>query len=109
MNNAFQGMTTEQVQQFLRENQFELFRQLETGEWVGVMRLAFTWSVCMDIGPISPFIYRWCFQDIAEALYFYEHAKEFDEIPTKINSLKGHRYAREPRIVMYDEKGFARW
>ena len=108
-NDPFQDWSKEEVESFLTKNRFEMFRQLETGEWIGLLRLAFTMSVCMDISPDTPYSYRWCFQDANEALYFYENAKEFDEVPTRIDSLKGHRYKREPLMVLYDKLGFARW
>lgn len=106
---AFAGMTAKEIEDFMQLNRFECYRRLETGEWIGMLRLAFTMSVCMDITRDTPFAYRWCFQDPSEALYFFENAKEFDEIPTKIASLKGHRYKRAPLLVLHDELGFPRW
>ena len=109
--NSFDGWTEEQVHSFLRENNFLAFRQLPNGEWIGMMRLMFTMSVCMDITPMSPYAYRWCFEDPMEAIGFYENATEFDEVPApeKRKSLKGHRYARKPLLVENDERGFPKW
>jgi hypothetical protein len=106
---TFDEWSKEEVSSFLTENQFIVFRQLETGEWIGLMRLAFTMSVCMDITPMSPFAYRWCFADTKEALFFYENAKEFDEVPTLRATLKGHRYTKAPLLIEYDELGFQKW
>lgn len=105
----FPGMTKEEIDQYLRENQFMMWRQLESGEYIGILPLMFTFSVCMQIERISPYAYRWCFQDFAEALHFYETAKEFDEVPTVRTSLKGHRYRHAPLLIEKDERGFDKW
>lgn len=107
---SFEDWTNDEVHAFLLENNFTAFRQLETGEWIGVMRLMFTMSVCMDITPLSPYAYRWCFADAQEAILFFAEAKEFDEVPSVRTSLKGHRYGgREPLLVEHDERGFPKW
>lgn len=100
----------EQIVKYLVEdNHFLAVRKLKSGEWIGLLKLAFTLSVCMEIQEISCFTYRWCFEDPDEAIHFFVNAKEFDEVPTKRTSLRGHRYARAPLLTEYDERGFAKW
>lgn len=109
---SFEGWTKEEVESFMLSNGFITYRQLETGEWIGILPLMFTTSVCMDVTPISAFAYRWCFADAQEAIEFFKSAVEYDEIPApeKRTSLKGHRYGRKgPLLVEYDERGFAKW
>lgn len=85
-------MNNDEFEKFCLENGFSEVRKLESGEWVGLMRLMFTLSVCTGIEEITPFKYRWCFADPSEAKEFYNAIIEYDEIPTKRISLKGHRY-----------------
>jgi porphobilinogen deaminase len=49
-----QNMTTEEMRDFLLQNNFMRVRQLEDGSWIGTMKLMFTTSVCMDIDELSP-------------------------------------------------------
>lgn len=109
MIHAFEGMTKEQIDQFFKENLFIAWRQLPGGEWIALFPLMFTLSVCMDVTYSSPYAYRWCFEDPAEAWYFFENATEYDEVPTKRESLRGHRYRTTPKLLEFDERGFARW
>lgn len=94
---------------WLVEQNFTDTRQLEDGTWVGIYRLAYTWSVCSDITYGSYFAYRWCFKDYNEAKYFVDNIKDFDEIPTRRESLKGHRWSDNPRIRITDELGLQKW
>lgn len=105
----FDRLPPEQIREFLLEQGFLRVRQLEDGSWIGVLRLVFTTSVCMDIDEFSPFRYRWCFADPAEANHFFETAVDYDEVPTKHDSLKGHRYRGEPLLREKDEFGFDKW
>lgn len=84
-------------------------RQLDDGDWVGITKLAFTYAVCCGITEINPFTYRWCFESLEEAEFFFNTMKDFDEVPTKIDTLKGHRYLDAPRLVLYDQLGYPRW
>lgn len=104
-----QNMTTEEMRDFLLQNNFMRVRQLEDGSWIGTMKLMFTTSVCMDIDELSPFRYRWCFADPEEANHFFDTAVDFDEVPTRRTSLKGHRYRGEPLLREKDEFGFDKW
>lgn len=106
---TFEEWTDEEVDKFLTENTFTAWRRLETGEVIGILKLMFTTSVCMDVTPINPYAYRWCFEDPREAVVFFSTAKEFDEVPTHRNSLKGHRYRTKPLLVENDERGFPKW
>mgnify|MGYP006961050029 CR=1 FL=1 len=110
-NPQFRGMSDEQVETYLIEEcDFIKVRKLESGEWIGILKLMFTTSVCMDIDYMTPYVYRWCFENKEEAEFFFENAKEYDEVPVKRESLKGHRYNRdEPLLVEYDEHGFKKW
>lgn len=109
-NVQFRGMSDEQVEKYLiNECNFIKVRKLQTGEWIGIFKLIFTTSVCMDIDYFTPYAYRWCFEDKEEAELFFENAKEYDEIPKKRDSLKGHRYNSKPLLIEYDELGFKKW
>lgn len=104
----FDGWSDEQVEDFLKTHLYEYPRKLSDGSWCGLSKLMFTWSVCMDIDEFSPFKYRWCFEDFAEAMYFLQTAEDFDEVPERRESLKGHRYKTAPLLVLHDERGFPR-
>lgn len=94
---------------WLELQQFTNIRKLADGSWVGIYKLAYTWSVCTDITYGSQYGYRWCFKDYNEALYFVENMQDFDEIPTRRESLKGHRWSDNPRIRITDELGLQKW
>lgn len=106
---SFNDWTDEEVQNFLIQNEFTCFRKLNTGEWIGILPLMFTYSVCMDITPLRTFTYRWCFALHSEAQFFFRNAKEFDEVPSERSSLKGHRYITSPLYLEYDELGYPKW
>lgn len=105
----FDHWSDEDVIARLAEEKFEQPRKLKDGSWVALYRLAYTWSVCCDITQHSPYAYRWCFKDEQEARYFLETMEEFDDIPVKRESLKGHRYNEEPRLYAFDQFGLSRW
>ncbi|HGV4939764.1 TPA: hypothetical protein ACNHBH_002515 [Klebsiella pneumoniae] len=106
---SFKRMTPEEMHEYLLQQGFLRVRQLADDSWIGVLKLAFTTSVCMDIDEVSPFRYRWCFSDPSEAHHFFETAVDYDEVPTKRDSLKGHRYRGEPLLREKDEFGFNKW
>lgn len=99
----------EEIEQFLLKEGYLACRKLDDGEWIALLPLAFTLSVCCGPDFINAYQYRWCFKDHEEAVHFFKTCKEVDEIPTRRESLKGHRYARAPLLVEYDEFGHARW
>lgn len=84
-------------------------RQLEDGEWVAIMPLMFTMSVCSGVTETQGYKYRWCFADAEEAYQFLAEMKSFDDIPTKRESLKGHRYLHKPLLEEKDALGFHKW
>ncbi|HCU0313187.1 TPA: hypothetical protein OUE34_005267 [Klebsiella pneumoniae] len=88
-----------EVENFLFGQGFIKVRKIDDGSWIGILPLAYTTSVCMDIEEITPFRYRWCFANPVEALYLFDTATEFYEIPKKRSSLKGHRYRVAPLLV----------
>ena len=107
---AWPGMTSAQVLKYLEDNFYVNPRQLDDGSWVAIFPLATTWSVCTDITRESPYAYRWCFTDLKEAEYFLDTIKEFDEIPTHRDSLRGHRFEGGfARVLQYDKDGFRKW
>lgn len=106
---TFDHLSDKEVIAFLKENRFSHMRKLPGGEWCALMRLAYTWSVCMDITPYTAFRYRWCFEDIGEALYFLSTAEDYDEVPTLKETLKGHRYRDAPLYREQDALGFEKW
>ena len=57
-----------------------------------------------------PYAYRWCFTDRSEAMYFLDTIEEFDEIPTRTQSLRGHRFdCGFARVIHYDKDGYRKW
>ena len=103
-------MNDEQVMDFLIKNCYEHPRKLADGSWVALYMLATTWSVCTDITKESPYAYRWCFTDKNDAMYFLDTIEEFDEIPTRTQSLRGHRFdGGFARVIHYDKDGFRKW
>lgn len=108
-NPSFPNMSDEEVADFLSSQGCQDFRKLPDGEWIALMPLAFTLSICCAPDECSAFKYRWCFEDPAEAHYFFENCQEFDEIPVRRTSLKGHRYLDKPLYVEYDQFGHAKW
>lgn len=106
----FNNRSDEEVIEFLLSQNYINPRKLADGSWVALYRLAYTLSVCTDITPMSPYAYRWCFSDPEEAKYFLDTITEFDEIPVRRESLKGHRFHHEyGRMVKYDQLGFKQW
>lgn len=99
----------EAFREFLKEQGFTHVRRLEGGEYVGLLQLITTMSVCCDITYDRTFSYRWCFKDPAEASFFLINLTEYDEVPSLRESLVGHRYTTKPRIMLYDELGLPRW
>lgn len=106
---TFDDWTDKEIDDYLKLNGFKVWRKLETGEVIGILELMFTTSVCMDVTPITPYAYRWCFADSREADIFFSTAVEFDEVPKIRTSLKGHRYTKAPLLVENDERGFPKW
>lgn len=106
---AFDGLNDDVVVDILLGHGFKKVRKIKDGSWIGILPLAFTTSVCMDIEEINPFRYRWCFSDPSEANHFFDTADDYDEVPIKRNSLKGHRYRGEPLLREQDEFGFDKW
>lgn len=102
-------MSDDEIIAYLEDLGYEHIRKLEDGEWVLIMPLLFTVSVCCGVGKTTSYKYRWCFKDPKEARYFFKNCKTYDEIPTKRSSLKGHRYFDEPRLIEYDKNGFPLW
>ena len=84
-------------------------RKLPDGEWAVLVRLAFTTAVALGADYTAAYKYRWCFEDASEARYFFDTVQEFDEIPKRRVSLKGHRYLDNPLLVQKDELGFDKW
>lgn len=111
----FPGMPDTDVEAFLLDPDqcnFVKVRKLEDGEWIGIYRLAYTWSVCCGIGEITSYKYRWCFEQREQAEYMFANMVDFDEEPSEQHrsSLVGHRYgSRGPRLVLHDKNGFPRW
>lgn len=108
---TFDGRDENWIADFLTANGFIKFKKIEDGTWVGMLKLAFTMSICTDITPVTAFRYRWCFQDPQEAELFFNSIKEYDEVPTVKTSLVGHRYspATGPLYVENDAIGIPKW
>lgn len=109
-NPGFKNWSDEQVEQYLLNQGFLACRKLKDGDWIGVMPLMFTTSVCCGMAYISAFQYRWCFQDPNEAWLFFNTCSEVDEVPEHRSSLRGHRYPSSgPLHMEYDELGLKKW
>lgn len=112
-NQEFLNMTDDQVIDYIVSKNppidKTMVRKLADGEWIMLYPLMFTLSVCCGVGKINQFKYRWCFENPEEAIYFFNTCENFDDIPTKRESLKGHRYLKTPRLVEYDELGYPKW
>lgn len=109
-NLAYPGMNDNQVKDFLLRNYYQHPRKLADGSWVALFPLATTWSICTDITKESPYAYRWCFTDFNEAMYFLDTIEEFDEIPKRTQSLRGHRFdGGYARVIHYGKDGFRKW
>lgn len=106
---TFEDWPEEKVLAFMKENHFQLPRKLAGGEWCALLRLAFTWSICTDVTPYTPFKYRWCFEDKDEALYFLKTMEDYDEVPVRKTSLRGHRYKTAPLYREQDQFGYDKW
>lgn len=106
---CFDEWEDEDVIKHLHSEMFIKPRKLADGSWVAISRLTTTWSVCCDITRMTPYAYRWCFLDLAEAEYFLENIQEFDEIPERRSSLTGHRFSRYARLAAFDHLGLKRW
>lgn len=109
LKDNFDGYTDEEVAEFLKSQGYEMFRKLPNGEWVMLVKLAFTFAVCVGVSPSTTYKYRWCFENWAEALLFYSTVKDVKEVPIHRESLRGHRYCDSPRLFVFDELGFCKW
>lgn len=108
--NDLYNVNEDDFKAFLAKEGYTVFKKLPDGEWVAIMPLAFSTSVCCGIDYISPFKYRWCFKKPSDAVDFYNELKEFDEIPDNQEGLVGHRYgALGPRLILKDAYGNNRW
>lgn len=107
---SFENMTRIEIDDFFKENSFIIWRKLDDGEYIALQRLMFTMSVCMGVELTLAYKYRWCFEDPAEAVQFFNQAKQYDDIPEQRESLKGHRYlSKKPLLVVLDELGLPKW
>lgn len=104
------GMSHEQFISFLKNQGYMSIKQLEDGEWVALLPMMFSLSVCCGISALTAFKYRWCFKNPDDAKEFYASMVEFDDIPTKTDSLVGHRYSNNaPLLRMKNEQGLDKW
>lgn len=108
-----EGTTDEQVLEFFDSNGLEstMSKKLKEGDWVCILPLAFSTSVCVGVTQTECFTYRWCFNDVQTAIDFFLEIQELDEIPTdkQKEHLVGHRYVRKPLYMAYDAYGFQKW
>lgn len=113
MSNLSESISTNpkdpEFKNFLLDQGFLSPRRLDDGEWVAMLPLMFTMSVCCGIGEHHTYRYRWCFGDREEAELFLAELVDFDDIPTKKDSLKGHRYLTTPRYMETDQLGINKW
>ena len=105
----FSESTDEEIIAWLKRQNYIGPRKLDDGTWVAINKLMYTWSVCVDMDEVTAYRYRWCFEDINEARHFLATIKEFDEVPVRRNSLKGHRYSGVPLLEEHWPNGRAKW
>lgn len=105
----FDDWPEEKVLAFMADNRILSPRKLADGTWAGICELMYTTSVCMDVTPLKAFAYRWCFEYPAEAFHFLATAQDFDEVPARKTSLKGHRYITQPLYMEQDALGLNKW
>lgn len=105
-SDPFNDWDPAQIKAFFKAAEFPDYRQLESGEWVGVCQLLFTWAVCTGIDYDYPFTYRWCFSSNKDALEFFHALKTVEEVPTNLKTLKGHRFTRRPLLVQDVQGGW---
>lgn len=98
-----------EMREFLSSQGYERFRKLPDGEWILIVPLFYSLSVCCGCDKSTMFKYRWCFGDPAEALAFFESCENYDDIPNQKDSLVGHRYDNQPLLMLYDQYGLPRW
>ena len=106
---TFEGWTDEEIQTFMDEQRLQHWRKLPDGEVVCLQPLMFTLSVCCGVTPHTMYKYRWCFEDPKEAVHFFKTIQEYDEVPERKTSLKGHRYLTAPLYMEIDQHGFRKW
>lgn len=111
MRDEFEGMTDAEIKQFILSQGFIQTRKLPDGSWIGLLRLAFSMSVCVGIGRIQSFTYRWCFNDNISAQIFYASCEHLKEVPNEDlhDSLVGHRHTSTALLILQDEHGFDKW
>ncbi|MBO6224537.1 MAG: hypothetical protein J6N72_03650 [Psychrobacter sp.] len=105
--NEMYGIKETEFKEFLEKQGYIEVKQLSADkEWVAMLRLGFSVSVCCGIDTVTPFKYRWCFANQEAATEFYENMKEFDDIPKNQNMLVGHRQnGFKPLLILQDERG----
>ncbi len=106
---VFSSGSESDIKAWIEANHYIMPRILDDGSWVAISKLAYTWAVCVDMDAVTAYRYRWCFADFSEALYFLNTMTDFDEVPTRRESLKGHRYSGEPLLVEHWPNGEPRW
>ncbi len=108
MNDLY-GKSDRDFFDFLLDQGYRNIRKLPDGEFVATKKLAYTTAVCSGMDFVTSHKYRWCFSEKSDAVDFVNSMVDYDEIPKNTSSLMGHRYHSEPLLVLYDERGFARW
>lgn len=99
----FEGLTDEQVQEWLKEHGMVMSQKQEDRSWIGLYPLIFTLSVCM--GQYTTYMYRWCFEDKGGALLFFLTAK----VLMRCRSKERHSYRNHPLLIEKDENGYDKW
>lgn len=108
--NKLYGIKDDSFVEFLTDQGYISPKQLQDGEWVAICPLAFSTSVCSGIDVVTAFKYRWCFAKEEDARAFFDSMVDFDDIPTNLEGLVGHRYTNDtPLVVMKDRYGNNRW
>lgn len=108
---SFDGWPPEEIASYLADCNILHPRQLPDGNWIGLLKLMYTLSVCVGVTPVDVFAYRWCFEDVQEAVAFYREAEHLKSVPTSTESLVGHRHNGKGALLMKYHPGteFPRW
>lgn len=63
------------------EMTFRGAKRLEDGTYVGILRLAFTWAICIGTDAWTPAKRRYCFEQLSDCLSEYAKITTGEDVP----------------------------
>lgn len=69
------------TRRMVEQGLFVFCRKLEDGTYIGLCRLAFTVGLCIGITESSMFERRYCYENIGDALFEYDHMTTGKHLP----------------------------